>query len=268
MQRDLGAQGEGVLRDALLGCSSLQSCCLWGHPQSKKEPEVLGRAGTNIHKEAEDIEKQRTPTLAFPWKLKVSTYSPGRVSLCRMTKSPWLRAPPKSTSWAALIRDRVPWNQGKSDRLISPSASLSSPAHRDSRFLGSTPTSPLSSCPLLALCAPSKVRCWGCLLHPSTCEMSTSSWGGFQRLQEVFQWDVGEELPQGVPAPAVGHGDSGGHGSVVSAGQGTSVWWPGCLWKGNSTGMSSWLSITHCAKLGAVLLCRQLCWILVDLRDT
>lgn len=107
-------------------------------------------------------------------------------------------------------------------------------------------------------------------LHPSTCEMPTSSWGGFQSLQEVFQWDVGEELPQGVPAPALGHGDSGGHGSVMNAGQGTSVWWLRCLWKGNCRGMSSWLRITHhhWAKLGTVLLCRQLCWILLDLRDT
>lgn len=88
MQRGLGAQGQGVLRDALPGCSSLQSCCLWCHPQSKKEPEVPGRAGTNTHREAEDTEKQRTPTLALPWKLKVSTYSPGRVSLCRMTNNP------------------------------------------------------------------------------------------------------------------------------------------------------------------------------------
>lgn len=88
MQRPLGAQGQVVLRDALPGYSSLQSCCVWGHPQSKKEPEVLGRAGSDIHREAEDTEKQRTPTLALPWKLKVSTYSPGRVSLCRMTNNP------------------------------------------------------------------------------------------------------------------------------------------------------------------------------------
>lgn len=37
-------------------------------------------------------------TLALPWKLKVRTYSPGRVSLWRITKSPWLRAPPTNTS--------------------------------------------------------------------------------------------------------------------------------------------------------------------------
>lgn len=53
-----------------------------------------------------------TLALALPWKLKVSTYSPGRVSLWRITKRPWLRAPPASTSCAALTLDRVPWNQG------------------------------------------------------------------------------------------------------------------------------------------------------------
>lgn len=36
--------------------------------------------------------------LALPWKLKVSTYSPGRVSLWRITKRPWFRGPPASTS--------------------------------------------------------------------------------------------------------------------------------------------------------------------------
>lgn len=53
-----------------------------------------------------------TLTLALPWKLKVSTYSPGRVSLWRITKRPWLREPPASTSCAALTLDSVPWNQG------------------------------------------------------------------------------------------------------------------------------------------------------------
>lgn len=49
-------------------------------------------------------------TLALPWKLKVRTYSPRRVSLWRTRKTPWLAGPPASTSWAALRRERVPWN--------------------------------------------------------------------------------------------------------------------------------------------------------------
>lgn len=49
-------------------------------------------------------------TLALPWKLKVRTYSPRRVSLCRTRKTPWLAIPPASTSWAAFSRESVPWN--------------------------------------------------------------------------------------------------------------------------------------------------------------
>lgn len=63
-------------------------------------------------------------TLALPWKLKVRTYSPGRVSLWRITKSPWLLAPPASTSWAARTRDSVPWNHGYPAKLASQSDSL------------------------------------------------------------------------------------------------------------------------------------------------
>lgn len=88
--------------------------------------------------------ERAAPTFAFPWKLKVRTYSPGRVSLCRMTNKPWLLAPPSSTSWAALIRERVPWNQGKSERLTSASASLSSPGRKHRRILGSAQTFALS----------------------------------------------------------------------------------------------------------------------------
>lgn len=90
------------------------------------------------------LAERAAPTFAFPWKLKVRTYSPGRVSLCRMTNKPWLLAPPSSTSWAALIRERVPWNQGKSERLTSASASLSSPGRKHRRILGSAQTFALS----------------------------------------------------------------------------------------------------------------------------
>lgn len=62
---------------------------------------------------------------------------------------------------------------------------------------------------------------------PPTC---AGGGGGFQRLQEALQRDVGQQLPQGVPAPAVGRGHGGGS-SVVSTRQGTSVWWPVHIWK-------------------------------------
>lgn len=65
---------------------------------------------------------------------------------------------------------------------------------------------------------------------PPTC---AGGGGGFQRLQEALQRDVGQQLPQGVPAPAVGRGHGGGS-SVVSTRQGTSVWWPVHIWKATS----------------------------------
>lgn len=74
-------------------------------------------------------------------------------------------------------------------------------------------------------------------LHPVTlpCLPTCAGGGGrFQRLQKALQWDVGQQLPQGVPAPAMGHGHGGGSGGVVSTRQGTSVWWPVHIWKATS----------------------------------
>lgn len=92
--------------------------------------------------------------------------------------------------------------------------------------------------------------------------MPAGGGGGLQRLQKALQRDVGEELSQGVPAPAVGRGDGSGRGGGVSAGQGTSVWWPGHIWKEIYRRMGSWLSITHrrWTRLGAVLFKKQLHW--------
>ena len=58
-------------------------------------------------------------TFALPWKLKVRTYSPVRVSLLRTRKTPWPEGPCCKTSWAASARDRVPWNHGYSLRRVS-----------------------------------------------------------------------------------------------------------------------------------------------------
>lgn len=51
-------------------------------------------------------------TLAMPWKLNVSTYSPRRVSLCRTRNTPWAAGPCSWTSCAAFTREMGPWNQG------------------------------------------------------------------------------------------------------------------------------------------------------------
>ena len=52
--------------------------------------------------------------MARPWKLKVSTYSPFLVSLCRTRNTPWPIKPCCNTNCAAWIRDNVPWNHGYS----------------------------------------------------------------------------------------------------------------------------------------------------------
>ena len=59
------------------------------------------------------------PTLARPWKLKVSTYSPFLVSLCLTKKTPCPTGPCCKTSWAASRRLRVPWNHGYSCNKVS-----------------------------------------------------------------------------------------------------------------------------------------------------
>lgn len=64
--------------------------------------------------------------LAFPWKLKVSTNSPLRVSLCRTRNTPWPLMPPCSTRLAASDRANVPWNHGYSRIFAAKSASTSS----------------------------------------------------------------------------------------------------------------------------------------------
>lgn len=51
-------------------------------------------------------------TLALPWKLNVSTYSPRRDSLCRTRNTPWASGPCRCTSWAACTLEMGPWNQG------------------------------------------------------------------------------------------------------------------------------------------------------------
>jgi len=58
-------------------------------------------------------------TFALPWKLKVNTYSPLRVSLCLTKKIPCPVWPCWRTSWAASRRDRVPWNHGYSCKSVS-----------------------------------------------------------------------------------------------------------------------------------------------------
>lgn len=58
-------------------------------------------------------------TLARPWKLKVRTYSPFLVSLCRTRNTPWPTCPCWRTSCAASNRDSVPWNQGYSRNICS-----------------------------------------------------------------------------------------------------------------------------------------------------
>lgn len=63
--------------------------------------------------------------LAFPWKLKVSTNSPLRVSLCRTKNTPWPLIPPWSTRLAASERARVPWNHGNSRIFAAKSVSTS-----------------------------------------------------------------------------------------------------------------------------------------------
>lgn len=70
-------------------------------------------------------------TLALPWKLKVRTYSPRLVSLCRTRKTPWEPVPPASTSCAALSRESIPWNQGYPERGWSPSPPSDSPWNRN-----------------------------------------------------------------------------------------------------------------------------------------
>lgn len=73
----------------------------------------------------------RSLTLALPWKLKVRTYSPRLVSLCRTRKTPWESVPPARTSWAALSRESIPWNQGYPERGWSPSPPSDSPWNRN-----------------------------------------------------------------------------------------------------------------------------------------
>lgn len=63
--------------------------------------------------------KKRTGTLARPWKLKVRTYSPFLVSLCRTRNTPCPMWPCCRTSWAASSRDSVPWNHGYSRNICS-----------------------------------------------------------------------------------------------------------------------------------------------------
>lgn len=63
--------------------------------------------------------KKKTGTLARPWKLKVRTYSPFLVSLCRTRNTPCPMWPCCRTSWAASSRDSVPWNHGYSRNICS-----------------------------------------------------------------------------------------------------------------------------------------------------
>lgn len=65
------------------------------------------------------INEKKTGTLARPWKLKVRTYSPFLVSLCRTRNTPCPMWPCCRTSWAASSRDSVPWNHGYSRNICS-----------------------------------------------------------------------------------------------------------------------------------------------------
>jgi len=196
---------------------------------------VLGRAGTDILGEAEDthlrfpleVEGQHVlpwPRFALPDdEQAVAPRTPEEHQLSCLDPRESPVEPGEVGEVDLHLRLAVlPWPQRQQAFREHPDIALSHP------FFHATPG----------------VRCWGRVLRPGTCEVPASSRGGLQRLQEALQWDMGEELSHGVPAPAVGRRDSGGRGSGVSAGQGTSVRWPGHIWKGIS---GSWLAITqHC----------------------
>lgn len=207
--------------------------------QGEEEPGVLGRAGTNSQGDAEDthlrfpleVEGQHVlPRTGFALPDDEQAVAPGTPEKHQLSRLDPRESPVEPGEVGEVdLRLRLivlPWPQGQQVFREHPDITLSHPF-------------------LLSLRATPRARRWGRILHPGTCEMPTGSGGRLQRLQEALQRDVGEELPQGVPAPAVGCGDSGGRGGVVSARQGTSVWRPGHIWNGICRGMGSWFVITR-----------------------